>query len=74
MNSTWNDLARDERALRLVATGRKHFLLTGFDAGGERSAAAIYSLLNSAKLNRLDSENYPEHVLERIADQPPSIN
>ena len=58
-----------ERALRVVALGRKNFLFAGSDAGGER-AAAIYSLLGSAKLNGLDPEIYLQHVLERIADHP----
>jgi transposase len=58
-----------ERALRVVALGRKNFLFAGSDAGGER-AAAIYSLLGSAKLNGLDPEIYLHHVLERIADHP----
>jgi transposase len=60
-----------ERALRVVALGRKNFLFAGSDAGGER-AAAIYSLLGSAKLNGLDPELYLHHVLERIADHPVS--
>ncbi len=58
-----------ERALRVVALGRKNFLFAGSDSGGER-AAAIYSLLGSAKLNGLDPEIYLQHVLERIADHP----
>jgi hypothetical protein len=58
-----------ERALRVVALGRKNFLFAGSDAGGER-AAAIYSLLGSAKLNGLDPELYLHHVLERIVDHP----
>ena len=58
-----------ERALRAVALGRKNYLFAGSDAGGER-AAAIYSLLGSAKLNDLDPELYLRHVLERIADHP----
>lgn len=58
-----------ERALRVVALGRKNFLFAGSDAGGER-AAALYSLLGSAKLNGLDPEIYLQHVLERIADHP----
>ena len=37
-----------ERALRAVALGRKNYLFAGSDSGGER-AAAIYSLLGSAK-------------------------
>ena len=58
-----------ERALRTVALGRKNFLFAGSDAGGER-AAAIYSLLGSAKLNGIDSEAYLTLVLRRIADHP----
>ena len=41
----------------------------GSDAGGER-AAAIYSLLGSAKLNGIDPEAYLRNVLSRIADHP----
>ena len=58
-----------ERALRVVALGRKNFLFCGSDAGGER-AAAIYSLLGTAKLNGLDPELYLRRVLEQIADHP----
>ena len=58
-----------ERALRVVALGRKNYLFAGSNAGGER-AAVIYSLLGSAKLNGLDPELYLHHVLERIADHP----
>lgn len=56
-----------ERALRAVALGRKNFLFAGSDAGGDR-AAAIYSLVGSAKLNGLDPEAYLRFVIERIAD------
>jgi IS66 C-terminal element len=52
-----------------VALGRKHYLFAGSDAGGER-AAAIYSLIGSAKLNGLDPEAYLHQVLTRIADHP----
>ena len=58
-----------ERALRCVALGRKNYLFAGADSGGER-AAAIYSLIGSAKLNGLDPELYLRTVLARIADQP----
>ena len=58
-----------ERALRAVALGRKNYLFAGSDVGGER-AAAMYSLLGSAKLNGLDPEAYLSHVLTRIADHP----
>ncbi len=58
-----------ERALRAVALGRKNYLFAGSDTGGER-AAAIYSLIGSAKLNGLDPEAYLHEVLSRIADHP----
>jgi transposase len=58
-----------ERALRTVALGRKNYLFAGSDAGGER-AAAMYSLLGSAKLNGIDPEAYLTAVLGRIADHP----
>ena len=48
---------------------RKNFLFAGSDAGGER-AAAIYSLLGSAKLNGLDPEAFLREVLTRIAEHP----
>jgi transposase len=58
-----------ERALRAVALGRKNYLFAGSDTGGER-AAAIYSVIGSAKLNGLDPEAYLREVLSRIADHP----
>jgi len=63
------DNSAAERALRTVALGRKNFLFAGSDAGGER-AAAIYSLLGTAKLNGIDPELYLRQVLEAIADHP----
>lgn len=58
-----------ERALRAVAIGRKNYLFAGSDAGGDR-AAAMYSLIGSAKLNGLDPEAYLRDVLTRLADHP----
>ncbi|HEY6348462.1 MAG TPA: IS66 family transposase [Candidatus Angelobacter sp.] len=58
-----------ERSLRAVALGRKNFLFAGSDAGGER-AAAIYTLIGTAKLNAVDPEAYLRYVLTHIADHP----
>jgi len=58
-----------ERALRCVALGRKNWLFAGSDDGGER-AAAIYTLIGTAKLNGIDPEAYLRHVLGRIAEHP----
>src|SRR6266853_791517 len=58
-----------ERALRAVSFGRQQWVFAGSDDGGER-AAAIYSLLGTAKLNGLNPEGYLRYVLERIAEHP----
>jgi hypothetical protein len=58
-----------ERAIRPLALGRKNYLFAGSDAGGDR-AAAIYSLIETAKLNGLDPEAYLRDVLARTADHP----
>ena len=55
--------------MRAVALGRKNFLFMGSNAGGER-AAAMYSLIGTAKLNGIDPEAYLSTVLARIADHP----
>jgi hypothetical protein len=46
-----------------------NWLFAGCDAGGD-SAAAAYSLIETAKLNRFDPEDYLRQVLIRIADHP----
>jgi transposase len=56
-----------ERQIRPLALGRKNYLFAGSDAGGER-AAALYTLVETAKPNRLDPEAYLRDVLTRIAD------
>ena len=58
-----------DRALRCVAIGRKNYLFAGSDAGGHR-AAAMYSLIETAKFNGLDPQLYLTDVLARIADHP----
>lgn len=56
-----------ERALRGIAIGRKAWLFAGSERGGDR-AAAIYSLITTAKLNDIDPQAWLADVLARIAD------
>ncbi|GGY57541.1 hypothetical protein GCM10007148_28670 [Parvularcula lutaonensis] len=58
-----------ERSVRAIALGRKNYLFAGSDAGGERAAAA-YTLIETAKLNRVDPQAWLTDVLTRIADHP----
>jgi hypothetical protein len=58
-----------ERALRGIALGRKSWLFAGSDRGGQR-AAAMYSLIVSAKLNNIDPQAWLADVLDRIAAHP----
>ena len=60
-----------ERALRGIAVGRKNWLFAGSDRGGDR-AAAVYTLIATAKLNDVDPQAWLEDVLRRIADHPAS--
>lgn len=56
-----------ERTMKLVALGRKNWLFAGSDVGGD-TAAAIYSLIETAKLNNLNPWKYLKKVLEVIQD------
>ena len=60
-----------ERALRGIALGRKSWLFAGSDRGGQR-AAAMYSLIVTAKLNDVDPQAWLADVLGRIATHPSS--
>jgi transposase len=60
-----------ERALRCVAVGRRSWTFCGSDRGGER-AAAIYTLVATAKLNDIDPEAWLADILRRINDHPAS--
>src|ERR1700676_5188977 len=58
-----------ERALRGIALGRKSWLFAGSDRGGQR-AAALYSLIVTAKLNDVDPQAWLADVIARIAEHP----
>jgi transposase len=59
-----------ERAIRPVALGRKNHLFAGSDGGADRWAV-IASLLETAKLNRVEPHAYLKDVLERMANGHP---
>jgi transposase len=58
-----------ERGLRGIALGRKSWLFCGSDRGGQR-AAVMYSLIVTAKMNRVDPQAWLADVLARIATHP----
>ena len=58
-----------ERALRGFALGRKSWLFAGSERGADR-AAAMTTLIMTAKLNDVDPQAWLTDVLARIADMP----
>ena len=58
-----------ERELRGIAVGRKNWTFAGSDEGGRR-AAAIYTLIETAKLNDVDPQAWLADVLARLPDHP----
>lgn len=60
-----------ERALRGVAVGRRNWTFAGSDAGGHR-AAAVYTLIETCKMNDVDPQGWLADVLARLPDHPAS--
>lgn len=58
-----------ERELRAIALGRRNWTFAGSDEGGRR-AAAIYTLVATAKLNNIDPQAWLADVLARLPDHP----
>ena len=58
-----------ERALRGFALGRKSWLFAASERGADR-AAAMATLIGTAKLNDIDPQAWLADVLARIADRP----
>ena len=52
-----------------MAVGRRNWTFAGSDRGGER-AAAIYTLIETAKLNGVDPQAWLADVLARLPDHP----
>ncbi len=58
-----------ERELRAIAVGRRNWTFAGSDEGGRR-AAALYTLIATAKLNDVDPHAWLADVLARMPDYP----
>ena len=58
-----------EREIRPVAMGRKNWTFAGSDAGGHR-AAAVYTLIQTARLNDVDPQAWLADILARLQDHP----
>ena len=56
-----------EHAMKPVAIGRKNWMFAGSQRGGN-SMAIAYTLIETAKLNKVDPQAWLTWVLERIAD------
>ncbi len=54
-------------AVRTIAVGRKNWLFAGSDNGGH-TAAGIYSLIETAKMNNINPQQYLQKVLGTIQD------
>jgi len=55
--------------IRGIAVGRRNWTFAGSDAGGRR-AAAMYTLIETAKLNDIDPRAYLADVLARLPGHP----
>jgi transposase len=58
-----------ERALRGIAIGRHNWTFAGSDEGARR-AAAVYTLIETAKLNGIDPQAWLADILARLPDHP----
>lgn len=59
-----------ENAMRAIAVGRKNYLFAGADSGGKR-AASIYTIVQTATLNGINTEAHLKDILTRIAELMP---
>ncbi len=63
------DNNRSERALRLIVIGRKNWLFYGSDVHAE-AAAAIFSLIASCRLHKLEPEAYLDDIIRVLPYWP----
>jgi hypothetical protein len=63
------DNTRSERALRKIVVGRKNWMFYGSDTHAE-AAAAIFSVIASCRLHKLDPFQYLDEVLRVLAYWP----
>lgn len=56
-----------ERSIRPLTLGRKNYLFMGSEGGG-KAAAIAYTLIETARMNRVDPEAWLTWVLTHIAD------
>jgi transposase len=52
-----------------MALGRKNWTFAGSDEGGRRTAA-LYTLIQTAKLSDIDPQAWLADVLARVSDHP----
>jgi len=60
-----------ERRVRTIAIGRRNWTFCGSDRGGQR-AAAMYTLIQTCRLNDVDPHAWLADVITRISDLPQS--
>ena len=58
-----------KRAVRPITLGRKNYLFIGSEVDG-KSVAIAYTLIETAKMNKVNPEAWLAWVLERIQDHP----
>jgi hypothetical protein len=63
------DNTRSERSLRKIVVGRKNWMFYGSNTHAE-SAAAIFSIIASCRLHKLDPEQYLDEVLRVLPYWP----
>ena len=63
------DNTRSERALRKVVVGRKNWMFYGSDVHAE-SAAALFTIIASCRLHRIDPEQYLDEVFRVLPYWP----